>query len=175
MATVLQWMDTGSPERQNGEEEEERIFLCEAAAQMWGALVGLGEYLWVRIRGEVSEGDTTVGLGYGQDDWGKEADNAPHNNFFKQLKEVSGSRTLFFTRDFRFPNTCWRTKGQDASNLEDFWRVPRVASWTGTGQADQGCAQLDLLFRNKEEVAGDGILGGRLGCSDCEAGDLGGD
>lgn len=88
MAIVLQWMDTGSSERQSREDKEERIFLCEAAAQMWGALVGPGEHLWVRIRGEVSGGDTTVGLGYGQDDWGKKADNAPHNNFFKQLKEV---------------------------------------------------------------------------------------
>jgi len=35
-------------------------------------------------------------------------------------------------------------------------------------QANQHHALLDLLFRQKEEVAGDVVLGGRLSCSNCE-------
>lgn len=50
--------------------------------------------MWVRIRGEVSEGGITVGLGYRQYRRGEEVESAPHN-FFKRLKEVSGLHTLF--------------------------------------------------------------------------------
>lgn len=46
-------------------------------------------------RGEVSEGGITVGLGYRQRRRGEEVGSAPHNNFFKQLREVSGLHTLF--------------------------------------------------------------------------------
>lgn len=59
------------------------------------SLTGVGECLWVRIRGEGGEGDITVGLGYRQHGRGEEVESAPHNNFFKQFKEVSGLHTLF--------------------------------------------------------------------------------
>lgn len=45
-------------------------------------------------RGEAREGDSTVGLGYRQHRRGEEVGSAPHNNFFKQLREVSGLHTL---------------------------------------------------------------------------------
>lgn len=55
---------------------------------------------------------------------------------------------------------------QDPINLGGFWWVSGTASRYRYWMGHWGDAQLDLLFTDKEELAGDLIINGRLGCSD---------
>lgn len=127
--------------------------------------------MWVRIRGEVKDGDVTMGLGYRQHRRAKEVEKAPHNNFFKQLKEVSRLHTLFvcvFSRDLCFCDTCREQNGTAQATQTISAGCQGLLLDMGTGWAKQCHTQLELLFINKEEMAVDVILSGRLGCSDCE-------
>lgn len=125
--------------------------------------------MWVRIRGEVKDGDVTMGLGYRQHRRAKEMERAPHNNFFKQLKEVSRLHTLFFcvfSRDLCFCDTCREQNGTAQATQTISAGCQGLLLDMGTGQAVSYTA--GALFINKEEMAVDVILSGRLGCRDCE-------
>lgn len=147
--------DTGSSERHRKEENAcvkqqlkcgERLYRLNSRAG-W-MLVGQdqrrGQWAWHHS-----------GTGYRQHGRGEEVENAPHNNFFKQLREVSGLHTLFvwffFTWDISFCDTCREQNGTAQAMQTISPGCQGLLLDAGTEWAKKGDTLLDLLFINKKK------------------------
>ncbi|KAK4818760.1 hypothetical protein QYF61_018932 [Mycteria americana] len=121
--------------------------------------------LWVRISGKANKADSMVGVCYRPPNQDEEADDI----FYKQLGEISQSLVLVVVGVFNLPDVCWKYNTAERQQsrrflecVEDHFLTQLVSERTREG------ALLDLLFVNREGLAGDVTVGGRLQHSDHE-------
>jgi len=123
------------------------------------------ENLWVRIKGQPHMGDVIVSVYYRPPDQEEEVDEA----FYKQLKVPSQSLALVLMGDFNHLDIRWEDHTarhmqcrRFLQSIDDNFLMQVVEEPTRKGTL------LDLVLSNKEGLAEDVKVGGRLGCSDHE-------
>ncbi|KAM9649084.1 uncharacterized protein ACIBXB_011576 [Morphnus guianensis] len=121
--------------------------------------------LWVRIRRKANKAGILVGVGYRPPNQDEEADEI----FYKQPGEVSQSLALVLVGDFNLPDVCCKYNTAERKQprrllecVEENFLTQLVREPPREGSL------LDLLFVDREGLAGDVMVGGRLGHSDHE-------
>ncbi|RMB91349.1 hypothetical protein DUI87_32140 [Hirundo rustica rustica] len=123
------------------------------------------ECLWVRRKGKANKADILLGVCYRPPSQEEEVDNL----FYKQLGNVSGSSALVLTGDFNLPDICWELHTAEKRQSREFSECMEDNFLSQlVGEPSRGGTMLDLLFVNRDGLAGDVVVGGCLGQSDRE-------
>ncbi|TRZ06974.1 hypothetical protein HGM15179_020133 [Zosterops borbonicus] len=132
--------------------------------EMW-ARVNLMKFNKAKCKGKANKADIILGVCYRPPDQEEEVDNL----FYKQLENVSGSSALVLVGDFNLPDICWELNIAEKRQCRKFLECMDDNFLSQlVGEPTRGETKLDLLFRNRNGLVGDVVVGGQLGQSDHE-------
>ena len=123
------------------------------------------ESLWVRIKVKASKTDITMGVCYRPPNQDEKVDKT----LYRQLGEISRSLPIVPMGDLNFPNIYWIYNTADRKQSQRFPECVGDNFLTQlVKEPVRGSKILDLLFVNREGLAGNVKIGGYLGHSDHE-------